>query len=280
MNNSANRILRCEDGNLYISGINTLSLPDTLDCGQAFRWETADNGGWVGVVGHKVVNVSFEGDTLVISNSDEADYEAIWKDYFDLGRDYSSIINAVASNETLAKATAACPGIRVLRQEPWETLCSFIISQNNNIKRIKGIIARLCETFGDDLGGGYYSFPTAEKIAALSAEDLAPLRAGFRAKYIIDAARKVASGEVDLNAVYNMTYEEGQSELMKICGVGAKVADCALLFAFGKIDAFPKDVWIKRAMENLFPEGLPEEALPYAGIVQQYIFHYARTVGI
>ena len=127
---------------------------------------------------------------------------------------------------------------------------------------------------------GCFSFPSAEKLSELSIEDLAPLRAGFRAKYILDAAKKVAAKEVDLNSIYSISYEEGKAQLMKIKGVGEKVADCALLFGFGKIEAFPKDVWIKRAMAALFPEGLPSGLLPYAGIVQQYIFHYARTVGI
>lgn len=274
------RTVTAKDGDLLISGIRTLSLPDTLDCGQAFRWVPLENGNWRGVVGNRVVNVAMSGDTLTLKNTPVSEYETIWKTYFDLDRDYTAIVAAVADDEILKKATVACPGIRVLKQEPWETLCSFIISQNNNIKRIKGIIERLCETFGEELSDGLYSFPSAEKLASLTPEELAPLRAGFRAKYIIDAARKVASNEVDLTAIYDMPTAEGQAELMKICGVGAKVADCTLLFGFGKIDAFPQDVWIKRAMAALFAEGLPECAKPYAGIVQQYIFHYARTVGI
>ena len=166
-------------------------------------------------------------------------------------------------------------GIRVLNQEPWETLCSFIISQNNNIKRIKGIIARLCENFGNETENGY-TFPAPEKLACLTPEDLSELRAGFRAKYIIDAAQKVTSGEVDLKKLRNLSTDEARAELMKIKGVGPKVADCALLFSHKHISAFPKDVWIKRAMQVLFRGDLPEIAKPYAGIVQQYIFFYAR----
>ena len=279
MNISAKRFPREEGNDLYIGGISTLSLPDTLDCGQAFRWE-AEEDGWRGVIGKKVVRVSFANGTLIIRNSNLDEYETLWKDYFDLGRDYSAIISEMEKDETLKKAADACPGIRVLQQEPWETLCSFIISANNNIKRIKGIIERLCENFGEELEAGCFSFPSAEKLSELSIEDLAPLRAGFRAKYILDAAKKVAAKEVDLDSIYSISYEEGKAQLMKIKGVGEKVADCALLFGFGKIEAFPKDVWIKRAMAALFPEGLPSGLLPYAGIVQQYIFHYARTVGI
>ena len=167
-------------------------------------------------------------------------------------------------------------GIRILKQEPWETVCSFIISQNNNIPRIKGIIERLCENFGEKIEGGF-AFPSAEKIAALSLEELAVIRSGFRAKYILDAARKFASGEISSERLEQLSTDEARSQLMKIYGVGEKVADCVLLFAFARIDAFPKDVWIKRAMEKLFSGDLPECAVPYAGIVQQYIFHFART---
>ena len=163
----------------------------------------------------------------------------------------------------------------MLNQEPWETLCSFIISQNNNIKRIKGIISRLCENFGENKGG-FYTFPTAEKIAALTLEDLSVLRSGFRAKYILDAAKKVSSGEVELKKLKDAPTDGARDELMKITGVGPKVADCVLLFGLEHADAFPKDVWIKRAMQVLFDGELPECAKPYAGITQQYIFLYAR----
>ena len=152
----------------------------------------------------------------------------------------------------------------------------FIISQNNNIKRIKGIVERLCENFGEKLPEGEYTFPTAEKLSKLSVDDLAPIRAGFRNKYIIDSAQKVNSGEVNLNICYDLPYDEAQQELMKIKGVGTKVADCTLLFGFHRIEAFPLDVWMKRAMEKLFPTMSPKDFGEYAGIAQQYIFHYSR----
>ena len=149
----------------------------------------------------------------------------------------------------------------------------------NNIKRIKGIISRLCENFGEEKDG-YYTFPTAQKIASLSLEDLEVLRSGFRAKYILDAAIKISSGEINLDALKDMTVDLAREELMKIKGVGPKVADCALLFSHKHIEAFPKDVWIKRAMEKLFNGELPKEAKEYAGIIQQYIFFYARETGL
>ena len=169
-----------------------------------------------------------------------------------------------------------CGGISLLKQEPWEALCSFIISQNNNIPRIKGIISRLCEAFGDNLGNGDFSFPDAERLAKMTPEELDPLRAGFRAKYIVDAARKVASGEVPLYELKKLPLEEGLDSLMKITGVGPKVASCALLYGCGKKDAFPIDVWVKKILKELYPDGFPFEDSPYKGVAQQYLFHYRR----
>ncbi len=265
-----------KNNNIYISGISDFDLAHTLDCGQAFRWEELENGRWHGVAFNRYLELERLSDgTIVLYNTTEEDFKNIWCDYFDLERDYNAIITAISGNEILKTASEFGKGIRVLNQEPWETLCSFIISQNNNIKRIKGIISRLCENFGEE-SGGYYSFPTAKKIATLTLEDLSVLRSGFRAKYILDAAQKIANCEVDLAKLSSLSCDDARNELMKIKGVGPKVADCALLFSHKHIDAFPKDVWIKRAMAVLFDGELPPEAVPYAGIVQQYIFFYAR----
>ena len=150
-----------------------------------------------------------------------------------------------------------------------------ISTLSGKIGRIKGIIERLCEGFGEEKNG-YYAFPTPEKMATLTVDDLAPLRSGFRAKYLVDAAQKIASGEVNLNNPKNLPLDDARAELMKIKGVGPKVADCALLFSHRQDRAFPKDVWIKRAMDTLFGGELPKIAEDYAGIAQQYIFFYAR----
>lgn len=265
-----------KNNNTYIFGIKTFDLPQTLDCGQAFRWQEKENGIWQGVAFNKYLELEKLGDgTVVLYKTSEQEFNDIWRKYFDFERDYEKIINTISSNDTLKKAASYGEGIRILNQEPFETLCSFIISQNNNIKRIKGIISRLCENFGEDMGG-YFTFPTAEKIATLTLDDLSVLRSGFRAKYILDAAVKVANGEIDLNRLKSISLDDARNELMKIKGVGPKVADCVLLFSLEHITAFPKDVWIKRALEVLFDGELPEEAKAYAGIVQQYIFFYAR----
>ena len=264
------------NNNTYLTITDPFSLSQTLDCGQAFRFEPITDNKWHGVACQRYLEIEKLSDgRFVLYNVSKNEFEEIWQYYFDLDRDYNEIIEIISQNEILKAAAQYGNGIRVLNQPPWETLCSFIISQNNNIKRIKGIISRLCEEFGEKIDGGY-TFPSAETLAKLEAEDLSALRAGFRAKYIIDAARKVANGEVRLDTLKNMSYEDAKAELMKIKGVGPKVADCALLFSHGHIEALPKDVWIKKALQQLFDGDLPEIALPYAGIVQQYIFFYAR----
>lgn len=263
---------------IIFSSVDTLSVPLSLDCGQAFRWSEKSEGVWHGVACGKAVDILQNDDTLIIRGTFEADDENRWAEYFDLNRDYGKICERLKADSYLKTAIEAYPGIRILKQEPWEALCSFIISQNNNIPRIKGIIERLCAHFGEDLGNGDFSFPSAEKLAVLTVEDLAPLRSGFRAKYIIDAAQKVANGEVDLKKLHTCNLDEAREELIKIKGVGAKVAECALLYGCGRVDAFPVDVWVRRIMSELYPEGLPECTQGVEGIAQQYLFHWRRNI--
>lgn len=258
-----------------IEGVSDLDLAQTLDCGQSFRWAECD-GGFRGIAFGREVTMRLDSDVLSIDNCNEEEFEKIWRPYLDLDLDYGAVRRSISAlHPVLDEAARYAPGIRILRQEPWEALCTFIISQNNNIKRIKGIVSRLCENFGEPVGSGY-GFPTAERLAALEPDDLAEIRAGFRNKYIIDGARKVASGEVDLEKCRTLPYDEARAELMKIKGVGVKVADCALLFGLHRVEAFPVDVWMKRAMERLFPDMTPDDFGEYAGIAQQYIFHYSR----
>ena len=267
---------RSFDSQIVISDVRDLDLEQTLDCGQSFRWEKQDDGSFSGVAFDKYVNISLDGTDMIIKNAVEADRE-LWFDYFDLALDYGKIRKDISEiHPVLKEAAKYAPGIRILRQEPYEALCTFIISQNNNIKRIKGIVGRLCENFGDEIEDGIYGFPSAERLAELTPDDLAPLRAGFRNRYIIDSAKKVASGEVDLELCKTADYETSRAELMKITGVGVKVADCTLLFGMHRVEAFPIDVWMKRAMEKLFPGMTAAEFGEYAGIAQQYIFHYSR----
>lgn len=262
---------------IKITQIKTLDLEQTFDCGQSFRWVKNQDGSFSGVAYSKCVTVKKIGDQLYIDSASKEDFEKIWKNYFDLELDYDKIRSDISKiHPVLQKASAYAGGIRILQQEPFEALCTFIISQNNNIPRIKGIVQRLCENFGDEIAENTFSFPTAEKLSSLSEEELAPLRAGFRNRYLIDAAKKVASGEVNLELCRTLPYEQARAELMKIVGVGTKVADCALLFGLHRVESFPLDVWMKRAMAQLFPQLTANDFGPYAGIAQQYIFHYSR----
>ncbi len=245
-----------------------------LFCGQCFRWRE-DGDGFFGIVGERAVRLTKSGDTITLHGISEEDVP-FWREYFDLDTDYGGIIKILSQDGFMQKACAEKGGIRVLRQPPFETLISFIISQNNNIKRITGIISRLCESFGEKRDFGYI-FPTAEQLSGITAEQLAPLRAGFRAKYIADAVEKVNSGAVDLDELYALDADAAREKLKSIKGVGDKVADCVLLFGYHKIEAFPRDVWIKRAAAAIYPDGLPDCFRGYEGIAQQYMFDYVRT---
>lgn len=254
------------------------NLKTTLECGQCFRFYEENDGSFTVLSGDKLVKVLLNEDKLVFYLSGEEDIN-YWIKFFDLYRNYDNIINDLSLSDTVfSNIISEVSGIRILNQQPWETLCSFIISQNNNIPRIKGIIERLCGNFGNKICdfNEYYSFPSAETISKLNDNELSILRAGFRTKYIIDAAKKVAEREVDLESLENIDIEEARKELMKIHGVGPKVADCTLLYGIHRFEAFPMDVWMKRAMKKLYP-GLDSSVFgKFAGVAQQYIFHYSR----
>ena len=261
---------------VIFENVSDLDLKETLDCGQCFRWKENADGSFSGVVRGRAATAVTKGGSLILDGADEDDRD-MWFGYFDLGLDYGEVRRRLSAiHPVMAEAARFAPGIRILNQEPFEALISFIISQNNNIKRISGIVERLCEGFGEPIGEGLYRFPTAERLAALEPDELAPIRAGFRHRYIVDAARRVNSGEIDLEALRETPYEDAKAELMKITGVGVKVADCALLYGLHRLDGFPLDVWMKRAMAALFDGMEPSAFGEYAGIAQQYIFHYSR----
>ena len=247
-------------------------LADTLDCGQAFRWAAKENGkGYTGYFLDRFLELDDTGDTIIFRNTSESDFNNVWRDYFDLDTDYTYLKELFSQDETMKKACEYAGGIRLLRQNSWETICSFIISQNNNIPRIKKIISNMCEHYG--------GFPAAEMLAAETPESIDFLKTGFRAKYIIDAAQKVASGTLKPDETALKPLDEARNELMTVKGIGPKVADCVLLFGMYRTDAFPIDVWIKRAMAEYYPNGFPEKFDKYKGIAQQYLFHYIRRQG-
>ncbi|MGN1194641.1 MAG: DNA-3-methyladenine glycosylase family protein [Acutalibacteraceae bacterium] len=262
---------------IILTDVKCFDLALCCDCGQAFRWKKDEQGNWKAVVKNTKGEIIQKDGITVFKNTDKKTFEEIWIPYFDLERDYEKIL-AGFDDKYLKEACRVYPGIRILKQDSWEALCSFIISQNNNIPRIKGIIDRFCRSFGERTGEDDFTFPTFEKTASLSENDLAPLRAGFRNKYILDAAKKLAQGEISLDSVEKMPIEQAREELMKIKGVGKKVAECTLLYGFGRVEAFPVDVWVKRIMGELYPNGLPECTKGVEGIAQQYLFHWRRNI--
>lgn len=263
---------------LRLASAAELDIVKTFECGQCFRWNADERGVYWGVaMGYAAAVWEEEGSVFIRS----AAPEALWRDYFDLERDYAALSRDFVTGEYMSACVDFGMGIRILRQEPWEALCSFIISQCNNIKRIKGIVERLCEGFGEALeleGRRFYSFPGPEKLAALRPEDLASLRSGYRAAYIISAANSVISGQTQLEKLIDADYISAKKALLAINGVGEKVANCVVLFGLRHMEGFPIDVWMKRALKAHFPSDFdPAVFGPCAGLAQQYIFFYARS---
>ncbi len=250
----------------------------TFDCGQCFRWNEDAEGRWRGVASGKAAVVWAEdGRTYIECALDDIYF---WRDYLDMDTDYEEARRSIEVCDYLRDCAAYGEGIRILRQDKWEALCSFIISQCNNIPRIKGIVEKLSSLYGDIVAapwGEARSFPTAERVAQLTEADLAPLRSGYRAPYILAAAKAVASGELDLEETALLPCNEARAELKKLGGVGDKVANCVVLFGLHQLDAFPVDVWIKRALAANMPKGFDPTSLgKYAGLAQQYMFYHAR----
>ncbi len=253
-----------------------LDIKKTFECGQCFRWSADANGVYFGVADGKALKIWQDAGQIVCNAQDED--ISFWRSYFDLDTDYENSSLCFTQPEYLKVCADFGKGIRILRQEPWEALCSFIISQCNNIPRIKKIISTLCSCFGEELEYGLYSFPTPAALAVLSEKDLAPLRSGYRAAYILNAARAICEGSLDLDTLALMPSEEAFAQIKKIHGIGDKVANCFMLYGLHRMDRFPIDVWMKRALERHFPKDFDPAALgSYAGLAQQYIFYYART---
>lgn len=278
-----------EDKKLVLTEVCDFNPVHTFMCGQCFRWDQ-ENDGFLGIAKGKAVFVKSISDTQVeIYNATKADFDEIWQDYFDFSTDYGKIKKALSGDDNLKKAIEFGSGIRILNQDPFECLISFIISTQNSIPRIKKIIAKMSELFGEEItynGKKYYAFPTCDTLCKLSEGDLAPLKVGYRASYILDAAKKVKSGEVDIYNLYKLDTLSARNELLKIKGVGPKVADCILLFSLKKHEAFPIDVWIGRIMRMLYLDEnasmkdilkySSENFSSFAGFAQQYLFYYAR----
>lgn len=286
---------------VVLEDVGLFDVSKVFDCGQCFRFDRVSasrhENEFAGCAMGKYISIGQDGATLYIYNVTLSEYEEKFEKYLALDRDYCEInreILSISQNPTLKDAVSTSGGIRILYQEPWEAVCSFIISQNNNIPRIKKIIASLSRKCGRRVDtslmsghiadahlendGSFYSFPTPEEIIPLGVDGLFELKTGFRAKYIFDAATRVHNGEIDLDELKNTDSTAKASEqLCTIKGIGPKVAACALLFGFARLDAFPVDVWIKKVMAKYFDGDFTPESLGrYAGVAQQYLFYYER----
>lgn len=300
-------------------GVRDFNLDHIFDCGQCFRWTRHEDGSWVGIAGGQVVRMhlspfpaksvlselsngsSIDGidGILTIEGTDEERFKDFWFDYLDLGRDYGEIKKSLSENDSqMSDAIQAGSGIRILKQDFWETMVSFLISQNNNIPRIKGCIESLCRLYGEPVTDIYdaaadaewFSIPSPEVLSKLCEEDLKECRMGYRAKYMIEMAKQVLErGGAD--AVYEqiLTSDNPIEALTEFTGVGPKVASCIALFGVGRYDAFPIDVWMRRAMNTVY--GIEENRMAqmqeyarehfgqYGGFAQQYLFYYIRGLG-
>ena len=280
--------------------IDDFSLDHIFDCGQCFRWEKQPDGSYTGIAaGRPPVNINFHpyggglySGKLVIDNAEETDSGTFWSRYLDLDRDYEKIKSALGGSDVrMARVIESGQGVRILRQDAWETLVSFIISQNNNIPRIKKNITSICENFGKPAGEyrgkEYFEFPGADVLAALSEQDLAVCRLGYRAEYIVKTARAVR--EDNCEKLYGLSggpADEAFSYLTGLCGVGPKVANCFMLFSMGRIERFPIDVRIRQVMNSIFgvdmrdvkkmAEYAMENFGEYGGVAQQYLYYYIQ----
>lgn len=272
--------------------ITDYNLGATLACGQAFRWEQRD-GAWTGIVGHRWVRLSCNGGVLTAETT-QAQRDWTWlEDYLQLGLDLQKVLATFPLDPLLQQAVAACRGLRLLRQEPWECLASFLLSSTKQIVQIRDVIRRLCESLGEPVAvpageSPAFAFPSASQVAVLREADLRECRMGFRAPYLLAAARAVEEGKLDLAHLPHLPLDEARACLMQLRGVGPKIADCVLLFGCGHARAFPIDVWVERALRKIYyPKHLVSWGAlrefadshfgPNAGYAQQYLFHFIRT---
>lgn len=264
------------------------SIDQICQSGQCFRMdelESIDEKKVSLIAYGKYLEISQLGDNIYFDCTQE-EYENIWKKYFDIETDYAKLIKSIDTQDSyLVEAANYGNGIRILHQDLWEMIISFIISQQNNIKRIKKCINLLCERYGEkkvsDNGKEYFDFPMPETLANVTVEELNECGLGYRSKYIYKTSNSIWHNDISLEDIRNMNYEEAKKELLKLYGIGEKVADCICLFALHKTDAFPKDTHINKVLAAKYPNGFPfKRYVGYNGILQQYIFYYDLKNGI
>ncbi len=278
-----------EGSKVILEEYDSFDIEQTLECGQCFRFNKLGEKEYVIVAMSKVLHIKQTNERIEFYPTTKKEFEEIWLDYFDLNRDYLEIKKIVSDgDEIMQKAVEFAPDIRILNQDPWECLISFIISQNNRIPMIKQVIKNISEMYGTK-ASDYHLFPTLEQLSKADESSLISCKTGFRAKYILDAIKNVSDGNVDFEKLKDYGTDDARNKLMEIKGVGQKVSDCVLLFSIRRGDVFPTDVWIKRVMEHFYFGGEETKIKTihefaqnkfgkYAGFAQQYLFHYARTI--
>ena len=280
-----------KDNLVILEDVENFDAKAIFTCGQAFRWYEEKNGSFTTVHLGRVLNVLNEDDKVIFKGTNLEEFNEIWIDYFDLNTDYQSIRKSLANNKILANAMEYGKGIRILNQNHFEMLISFIISANNMIPRIRKSIEVISMRYGkficEDENRKYYSFPTVEELSKATVEELREFaKVGFRDKRIFDTVNMIKNENIDLDCFENLETDNLREELLKFSGVGNKVADCIMLFSYKRGEVFPVDVWIKRVMEELFiKEETPVKKISkeadrifgkYAGYAQQYLFYYGR----
>ena len=278
-----------------LENCNSFEPVHIFECGQCFRWNKEENGSYSGVFKNNVLNVKKEDNKIIFKGICEGDIEEVCRDYFDLDRDYEEIKLKLSKIDNYLKESIKYgSGIRILNQDLWETIISFIISANNNIPRIKGIIDRISKKYGNKIeysGREYYTFPDMESLGKASVEDLRALGLGFRDKRIYETTKMFLEKKITLEELENEIDTEALKEkLLTLSGVGEKVADCIMLFSLKKFNVFPIDVWVRRVMNDLYIKEEDENKVSkkliqnlakekykdLAGLAQQYLFYWKR----
>lgn len=276
-----------ENNKIIMTDFDSFNIEEILECGQCFRFEKIDNMHYKIVAYGKILNIKQTDNKVEFYPCNKEDFEKIWIDYFDLNTDYNKIKDILKNDDIVKKAIQYAEGIRILNQEPFECLISFIISQNNRIPMIKQVIKNISEKYGVKCEDDYF-FPTLQQLKGATAEELRLCKTGFRDKYILDSIENIENGNLKLEDLFNLSSDEAKEQLLKIKGVGTKVADCVLLFSLKKNDVFPTDVWVKRVMEYFYfneqdtsikkiHSFAKEKWGDLAGYAQQYLFYYARS---
>ena len=285
-----------EEQRYVITDVDSFELRDIFECGQCFRWNAKDDGSYTGVIKNGVINVKKINNDVIFEGICNGNIADICRDYFDLNRDYNKIKTTLSNvDEYLKESIEYGSGIRILNQDLWEMIISFIISANNNIPRIKGIIEKMSQKYGNKIvwkGKDYYIFPTIKQLSSASKDDLRALGMGFRDTYIFNTTNTIASGDINLEELHNeKDTSKVREKLLTLSGVGPKVADCILLFStLKRFDVFPIDVWVRRVMNDLYIKNEDETKVSkkeieklakekygdLKGIAQQYLFYWRR----